>query len=218
MGVGNQERRQLCQVEIERVRLGKVRLRGVEGGLAVEARHKVQVVGVVSAVVLGWAAARVVVVRASRPPEVAPGAAWVAAGVEHKRKVYSRMMRREANMPGGDRTGPAGMGPMTGRGAGFCAGYEVPGYANAGWGPAARFGAGRGRGFWGGRGGGGRGWRHGYCATGVPGWMRAPGSYAAVPTAEQEMEMLKGQAEHFEAALADIKKRIEELGAEKKNK
>jgi hypothetical protein len=31
-------------------------------------------------------------------------------------------------MPGGDRTGPMGMGPMTGRAAGYCAGYPVPGY------------------------------------------------------------------------------------------
>ncbi len=33
-------------------------------------------------------------------------------------------------MPGGDGTGPAGMGPMTGRAAGYCAGYVVPGYMN----------------------------------------------------------------------------------------
>ncbi len=33
-------------------------------------------------------------------------------------------------MPWGDGTGPMGMGPMTGRGAGFCAGYGVPGYMN----------------------------------------------------------------------------------------
>lgn len=33
-------------------------------------------------------------------------------------------------MPRGDGTGPAGMGPMTGRAAGYCAGYGVPGYVN----------------------------------------------------------------------------------------
>jgi hypothetical protein len=33
-------------------------------------------------------------------------------------------------MPRGDGTGPAGQGPMTGRGAGFCAGFNMPGYAN----------------------------------------------------------------------------------------
>lgn len=34
------------------------------------------------------------------------------------------------NMPFGDRTGPTGLGPMTGRVAGFCAGFPVPGYMN----------------------------------------------------------------------------------------
>jgi len=33
-------------------------------------------------------------------------------------------------MPAGDGTGPMGMGPMTGRAAGYCAGYPAPGYAN----------------------------------------------------------------------------------------
>ena len=34
------------------------------------------------------------------------------------------------NMPFGNGTGPAGMGPMTGRAAGFCTGFGVPGYMN----------------------------------------------------------------------------------------
>ncbi len=34
-------------------------------------------------------------------------------------------------MPGGDGTGPQGLGPMTGRGAGYCAGFSLPGYNNA---------------------------------------------------------------------------------------
>jgi hypothetical protein len=93
-------------------------------------------------------------------------------------------------MPRGDRTGPAGLGPMTGRAAGFCTGYSVPGYMNPAWGR----GRGRGFGFFGrggrgfgnfGRGrGGGRGWRHWYYATGFPGWMRGgfgPGPYASAP-------------------------------------
>ena len=33
-------------------------------------------------------------------------------------------------MPLGDGTGPAGLGPMTGRAAGYCAGYGVPGFMN----------------------------------------------------------------------------------------
>jgi len=49
-------------------------------------------------------------------------------------------------MPRGDGTGPMGMGPMTGRAAGYCAGYGVPGYMNpAGGGqafyPGAPYGA-----------------------------------------------------------------------------
>ena len=66
-------------------------------------------------------------------------------------------------MPRGDGTGPAGMGPMTGRAAGYCAGYATPGFTNPV--PGGGFGLGRGRGgigrglglgFRGGRGGGGR--------------------------------------------------------------
>lgn len=45
-------------------------------------------------------------------------------------------------MPRGDGTGPAGMGPMTGRGAGFCAGFRVPGFLDSppgrGFGPGRR--------------------------------------------------------------------------------
>lgn len=44
-------------------------------------------------------------------------------------------------MPRGDKTGPAGTGQMTGRGMGYCAGYNTPGYMN----PC--FGRGFGRGF-----------------------------------------------------------------------
>ena len=134
-------------------------------------------------------------------------------------------------MPGGDRTGPAGMGPMTGRGAGFCAGYPVPGYMN----PVGGRGFG-GYGGWGrGRGGGGGGWgrRNQFYATGLTGWQRAGMGYPAygpvapnatpygVPfapamTKEQELDTLKGQAQYFEEALEDIKKRIEELQAQPK--
>ena len=68
-------------------------------------------------------------------------------------------------MPRGNRAGPRGMGPMTGRGMGYCTGYNTPGYMNPGG-----FGFyGRGRGAFGGR---GRGFRNMYYATGMPGWMR----------------------------------------------
>ena len=45
-------------------------------------------------------------------------------------------------MPFGDGTGPAGFGPMTGRAAGFCAGYSVPGYMNPMRGRAGYYGSG----------------------------------------------------------------------------
>ena len=45
-------------------------------------------------------------------------------------------------MPRGDRTGPTGAGPTTGRGMGFCTGNNAPGYAAGGG-----FGCGMGRGM-----------------------------------------------------------------------
>ena len=63
-------------------------------------------------------------------------------------------------MPFGDGTGPRGMGPMTGRGAGYCAGFSGPGFTNPLPGPT-RFGFGFGwrprYSGWGGRRGRGRG-------------------------------------------------------------
>ncbi len=46
------------------------------------------------------------------------------------------------NMPLGDGTGPAGLGPMTGRAAGYCAGFPMPGYMNPAVGRASFYGAG----------------------------------------------------------------------------
>ncbi|MBN1975124.1 MAG: DUF5320 domain-containing protein [Sedimentisphaerales bacterium] len=120
-------------------------------------------------------------------------------------------------MPGGDRTGPAGMGPMTGRAAGFCAGLGVPGYANSGGG----------RGFWGrGRGmGRGRGFGWARAGYGWPAWSGDvnPYAYGASPIApkisvQQELDALKGQSEYLEDALDGIRKRIEELESQKNSK
>jgi len=47
-------------------------------------------------------------------------------------------------MPRGDKTGPAGTGAMTGRGMGYCAGHNTPGYMNPCFGRSKGFGAGRG--------------------------------------------------------------------------
>lgn len=113
---------------------------------------------------------------------------------------------------------------MTGRAAGYCGGYDAPGWANPV--PGRGFGLGWGRG-WGG--GGGRGWRHRnwYYATGVPGWARsgygpawgaAPAwgyhPYATPPQPEQEVEFLRGQAEWLQQQLDEIGQRIKELEPE----
>jgi hypothetical protein len=37
-------------------------------------------------------------------------------------------------MPLGDGTGPRGIGPMTGRGAGYCAGFARPGFVSPAFG------------------------------------------------------------------------------------
>jgi hypothetical protein len=115
-------------------------------------------------------------------------------------------------MPRGDGTGPAGFGPMTGRAAGYCAGYSVPGYMNAIPG-GGFFGRGRGR---------GRGFRNMYWATGMPGGIRAGLSYPAwggIPpypysqaiSPEQEAEALKNQAQLMQDNLNALNERILEL-------
>ena len=128
-------------------------------------------------------------------------------------------------MPGGDRTGPTGFGPMTGRAAGFCAGYAMPGYMNP---IPGGVGTGFGQGF-GGR-GGGRGRRNSYYATGMTGWQRAasalPPAYTpvppypvappfAVPTAQitprQETDALKNQIQFMEESIKAAQERITQL-------
>ncbi len=116
-------------------------------------------------------------------------------------------------MPRGDRTGPTGMGPMTGRAAGYCAGYGMPGYGNPTPGRGFGMGYGRGRGFLGRGFGGGRGWRHWFWATGLPGWMRF-GAYAAPylqPDPEMEKQALKNEAAALESEINSIKKRLAEI-------
>ncbi|HBE72949.1 MAG TPA: hypothetical protein DDW31_02475 [candidate division Zixibacteria bacterium] len=121
-------------------------------------------------------------------------------------------------MPRGDGTGPMGMGPMTGRAAGFCAGYNMPGYMNPvfGCGYGMGRGGGRGRGF--GGGGGGRGWRNQFYATGLPGWARFGGHANCLPgyTPEQERMALKAQADAMQAEMDAIRKRLAEIEAEEK--
>jgi hypothetical protein len=136
-------------------------------------------------------------------------------------------------MPAGDRTGPMGWGPMTGRAAGYCAGATVPGAATAlgGRGFGGGFGRGFGGGFWGGgrgRGGGRNRWR--WYSPGLAGWLPAAGRGAGrfgywasgtgyappvVPglTREQQIATLKSQAQYLEDALAGVRKQLEDFQA-----
>jgi hypothetical protein len=124
-------------------------------------------------------------------------------------------------MPRGDRTGPWGLGEMTGRGAGFCAGYSVPGYANSGWVSGFRgrpFGCGPGRGFR---------WRNWFCATGVTGWQRFQRPAYGPPMAvqapfyppmdrETEMNALKAEAAELEQSLKEVNERLAKLEEQQK--
>jgi hypothetical protein len=115
------------------------------------------------------------------------------------------------------------MGPMTGRAAGYCAGYAVPGFMNpmpgrGFWGRGMGFGRGFGRGR-------GRGWRR--AAWGYPATAYAPaepfppyGAAAYAPPVPQEAELqaLQTQADYFTSALEEIRKRIDELQAAQQEK
>ena len=104
-------------------------------------------------------------------------------------------------MPRGDGTGPMGMGRMTGRGAGYCAGYATPGYATP-----VGFAGGFGCGF-----GEGRGFRKMFNATGRPGWGRYGYPAGAVDAAADEKEILSSQADFLEKQLQQVKRRLSSL-------
>ena len=89
-------------------------------------------------------------------------------------------------MPGGDGTGPMGMGPMTGGGRGFRA---VP---MKDWGGP----------YGGRRFGRGRGWRNCYWATDLPGWMRANQGVI-----QEDLSVLEDQEEYLKQQLANIQDR-----------
>ncbi|KYK21966.1 hypothetical protein AYK24_02895 [Thermoplasmatales archaeon SG8-52-4] len=108
-------------------------------------------------------------------------------------------------MPGVDGTGPQGRGPMTGRSAGFCAGFSSPGYANPE--PARGFGRGIGRGF--GRGYWGRRmfWRGYY----DPPYQRN----FPTQSKEEEKNYLENMVKGLEEEIKDIRTRIKQLSEEK---
>ena len=113
-------------------------------------------------------------------------------------------------MPQGDRTGPMGQGSRTGRALGFCSGYDTPGYFKG-------LGGGIGRGFGSGR-GKGRGMGMGYGRIHNFVWPNT-GFFHGFPwtqslNKDDELKMLKAQAEHLKQAQKDIEKRLNELEKE----
>ena len=107
-------------------------------------------------------------------------------------------------MPGGDRTGPQREGPRTGRGLGYCAEYDQPGYAT----PQQ----GRGFGFRrGGRGNrGSRGWRN---RSNVGFWSgRGRSGFDLVPDAQdQDIDSLKAQVWELQNTLKEVQKRLDQF-------
>ncbi len=115
-------------------------------------------------------------------------------------------------MPRGDGTGPTGMGAMTGRAAGYCAGTGMPGFANFAPGRGLGMNFGRMRSF-----GGGRRNQNRFYATGMSNRMQL-GEYAApYRTVDPgvEKQALRGQAAVLQSELDFIKKRLEEIDSEK---
>ena len=116
-------------------------------------------------------------------------------------------------MPRGDRTGPWGNGPKTGRAAGYCAGSPVPRYSNPSESAEelpARYGL---------PGGWGRGYRNWYHATGLSRkqrWQsgfptRSPVVPGASEDSKDELETLRREFEDCQGRIAVALQHIEEL-------
>ena len=111
-------------------------------------------------------------------------------------------------MPGFDGTGPAGSGPMTGGGRGYCSSAGSYNFSR----PWVR----RGVGFGYGR---GRGYRHIFWGTGLPRWARGGlrmwDQYSGSSVSRKsEIAMLKGEAEALKEDLDAIQARVKDLESE----
>jgi len=110
-------------------------------------------------------------------------------------------------MPGGDHTGPWGQGPLTGRAAGYCAGYDRPGTSNCF--PTSRRGYGR------------RFFRRGLAFRCGAGWgnsrmaweenwprpVSRPNLTSTVATTSQ-MAIMQARAEDLAAELKELQQRL----------
>ena len=110
--------------------------------------------------------------------------------------------RRRDEMPGGDGTGPTGVGPLTGWGRGVCG--RPGGAGRVSNGEVRR---------------GGRGRRNRFWATGRAGWNRwappAPYRAEAESALDSERRWLKERSAALEAEHRNIRARLEELGGKR---
>ncbi|MFO8133244.1 MAG: DUF5320 domain-containing protein [Thermoplasmatota archaeon] len=121
-------------------------------------------------------------------------------------------------MPAGDKTGPEGRGPRTGRGLGYCAGYDTPGYTKGmprGGGYGRGYGRGFGRGF-----GRGRRWRYyppapypepSYPPRSQPAPYYPPEKPEAGEPTETEQTYLQDAIRRLEEELNMLRERVEQL-------
>jgi hypothetical protein len=117
-------------------------------------------------------------------------------------------------MPGFDRTGPMGAGPMTGGGRGLCGSWA--GAGRRFYGGFTR-GVGRGGIPWGGGMGRCFGGRGGWWGTG-PGWGRGffgRASYGVPFTKDEEADVLKTELASAKDEIAAMEARLAELEKEK---
>jgi hypothetical protein len=120
-------------------------------------------------------------------------------------------------MPGLDRTGPLGRGPMTGRALGYCVGYASPAEYEGGatWRPGLGRGqGGPGRGLMRRR---GRGAGRGFGAAPIPfpteqALGAAPPRQASAPLPEAEPGALGGELAEIRRQIEAIQSRLAELG------
>ncbi len=107
-------------------------------------------------------------------------------------------------LPRGNRTGPWGQGPRSGRGLGYCSGYSAPGYAKGS-------GIGWGRGYGGGRGwGGGRGFYPGRNFYPLDQPTPIP-PFSPHFTPEDETRYLEETLSGLKKEIENIEKRLEAL-------
>ena len=103
-------------------------------------------------------------------------------------------------MPRGDRTGPLGDGPMTGRQLGYGAGYDSPGYTKGAGGGLGRGIRGRGRGFF---------------------WSRpavAQEDMAGSPSRTDELGTIKSEVRELKNTLSSILERLDNFNSKKDKK